>query len=189
MSKTLLIIVTGAPCTGKTTLAQRIAREFGLPLVHRDGIKETLFDSLGWKDRRWSRKLGAASVDLLYHFMEVLLRAGQSCVVESNFYRRFAEEELLDPKRRCPFEIFQILCKAKGEVLLQRFKQRSESGERHPGHVDHLTYEEIGSSLLQGDRWRMLNIGGRAVEVDTTDFALVDHEGLFRAIRSALERA
>ena len=36
----LLILVTGLPCSGKTTLAVRMADELGLPLVTKDDIKE-----------------------------------------------------------------------------------------------------------------------------------------------------
>ena len=87
MAEPLLVIVTGPPSAGKTTLARRIARDLGIPLFARDDIKEILFDSLGWSDRAWSRKVGHASWQILYHAMEELLRAGQSLVVESNFYR------------------------------------------------------------------------------------------------------
>ena len=58
MTRPLLIVVTGAPCAGKTTLARRIAETFRLPLIAKDDIKESLFDSLGWKDREWSKQLG-----------------------------------------------------------------------------------------------------------------------------------
>lgn len=57
----VLIIVLGPPCAGKTTLARRIAQEFQLPLIAKDDIKESLFDSLGWRDREWSKKLGRAT--------------------------------------------------------------------------------------------------------------------------------
>ncbi len=60
MSKTSLIIILGPPGTGKTTLGKRIAKDLNLPFVHKDGIKELLFDKLGWSDRVWSRKVGIA---------------------------------------------------------------------------------------------------------------------------------
>ena len=59
MSKAWLIIIWGLPCTGKTTLGPWLAKELGLPFVHKDGIKESLFESLGWKDRAWSKQLSS----------------------------------------------------------------------------------------------------------------------------------
>lgn len=51
MSKISLIIITGLPGTGKTTLGRKLAEEFRLPFISKDDIKEFLFDNLGWKDR------------------------------------------------------------------------------------------------------------------------------------------
>jgi predicted kinase len=66
MTPTTLIVVSGLPASGKTTLAHLLAAELRLPLVGRDDIKERLFESLGWSDREWSKRLGIASWDLLY---------------------------------------------------------------------------------------------------------------------------
>jgi glycosyltransferase involved in cell wall biosynthesis len=46
-----LVVVTGPPASGKTTLARVIARELGWPLLAKDDITETLFDALGTGDR------------------------------------------------------------------------------------------------------------------------------------------
>ena len=40
MEKPVLLVVTGRPGAGKTTLAERLSREWYLPLVSRDRIKE-----------------------------------------------------------------------------------------------------------------------------------------------------
>jgi len=173
MSQNLLIIVSGPPGAGKTTLARRIAKELGLPLFARDDIKELLFDTLGWSNRQWSRKLGLASWKLLYHLLEEMLKANQSLVVESNFRKELASQELSALQCKYRFETVQVLCKANSETLLKRFKQRAESGERHPGHVDRLNYDEFEAALRQGD-WDALEINGRVVTVDTTDFEAVD---------------
>ena len=47
MTKSLLIIINGAPCTGKTTLGRKLAKQLCLPFLSKDGIKEVLFDTLG----------------------------------------------------------------------------------------------------------------------------------------------
>ena len=47
MSKPLLFVITGRPATGKTTLARRLAVDLRLPLIHKDGLKESLYDALG----------------------------------------------------------------------------------------------------------------------------------------------
>jgi predicted kinase len=183
--KPLVIIVSGPPCTGKTDLGRRIAGTFSLPFVGKDGIKETLFDSLGWKDRAWSKKLSAVSYDLLYYFIESQLAAGQSFVVEANFATAPHAERFLSLKQTYPFEPLQIQCVAEGQVLLERFKRRAASGLRHPGHVDDLALDELYPILLKG-KLDPLEIGGTLYEVDTTHFEAIDYDSLFGMVRQTL---
>ena len=177
----LLLIITGLPCTGKTTLGLRLAGELRLPFVHKDGIKELLFERIGWRDRTYSKQLSLASYDVLYYFIESLLRAGESLIVESNFKPDIDTAKFLDLAERMPFRPCQILLQADGEVLLERFKHRAESGLRHPGHVDHLTLEELQPVLFRG-REDPLRIGGQVIQVDTTDFDAIDYSGLYRTL-------
>jgi predicted kinase len=183
-----VIIVTGLPCTGKTTLARRLSADLRLPLICKDSIKETLFDTLGWSDRDWSRKLGAATMRLLYMWVEEELAAGRSFVVESNFKAEYDTPIFLELIERHPFVPFQIICHTEGTTLLERFTARSISGARHPGHVDHLTIEEFTPLLLAGD-CSPLDIGGIVYTVDTTNFAHMDYPRLLNAVREAVSQA
>ncbi len=185
MNKPLIIIISGPPCTGKTTLGQRIATEFRLPFIYKDGIKEHLFDTLGWNDREWSKKLGFATYALLDYFMEVQLRAGVSFIVESNFAPESGTQTFLKLKALYDFEPFQIQCHTEGTVLFQRFKDRAKAGIRHPGHVDTSTFDEFKEGLLRG-KLDALDIGGTLYEIDTTNFGDIDYAAMFEAIRRAI---
>lgn len=177
-----IIIVSGPPCTGKTTLAKMLSQKFSIPYISKDGVKELLFDSLGWSDREWSKKLGLASYDVVYYFSTALLSSGKSFVVESNFKPENDTAKFNDLISRFDCFPIQVLCWANGEVLFERFKKRSESNERHPGHVDTKNYNEFKESLLRG-KYDPLDIGGKVIEVDTTDFSAIDYAGLFEKVR------
>ena len=186
MKKPVIIIVSGPPASGKTTLAKQIATKFGLPIVHKDDLKELLFEAFEYRSREQSSKLGATSMQLLYFFTETLVKAGQSLIVESNFNADIATQEFVNIKKKYDFEPFQIQCKTDGEVLLQRFQARSQTGERHSAHFDKAYYEESRQVLLKG-RHDNLGIGGSLFEVDTTDFNKIDYKSLFGAIRASLQ--
>jgi len=185
MSIPFVIIVSGPPCTGKTTVARFLARELRLPLFSKDGIKELLYDTLGWGEREWSRKLGVATMRVLFSLMETELAAGRSFIIESNFKPELANEQMRDLQGRYGFEAFQVQCVTRGNVLLARFKERAASGERHPGHVDHLSLADVEADLLQG-RYEPLDVGGTVFVLDTTDLSLVDYQLLLSEVRAAM---
>jgi predicted kinase len=177
----LVVIVTGPPCTGKTTLARRLAVDLGLPLICKDTIKETLFEVLGVTDRAGSRRLGGASMELLYTFVEAQLAAGQSCVAEGNFDAGYSTPVLRRLARDYPHTSVQVNCAADPAVLRARFRQRSLSGERHPGHQDHRLCDASLDAPLPG-RTPALEIGGHVIELDTSDFAQIDYDRLVARI-------
>lgn len=186
MSGPYLLIVTGPAGAGKSTLARRLAEALDLPLVTKDGIKEILFNTLSWRDREWSKKLGHASVELLFHFVESHLEAGKSLIVETAFIPAFHTPRFLALRDKYAFEPIQVYCTAAAEVLFERFRKRAESEERHPGHVDHLaTYEQFVQASREG-KYGVLGIGGSLLKIDATDFEKIDYDGLVEAIRATL---
>ncbi|MGH8284210.1 MAG: AAA family ATPase [Steroidobacteraceae bacterium] len=61
MTRSFLIIVTGLPASGKTTLARGLAARHRVPLLAKDLVKEPLLDALGAEDALASRRLSDAS--------------------------------------------------------------------------------------------------------------------------------
>ena len=181
MNDTILIIIAGPPCTGKTTLGRMIAERFHLPFISKDDIKETLFNSIGVKDREWSMQLGILSYKLLYYFVESILKSGDSLVVESNFRAEYDSEQFNILIKKYDCTPVQIQCKTNGEVLYERFKKRSESGERHPGHVDNLNYAEFEEDLLRGS-YQPLKVEGDVIYLDTTDYNNNDYDVVLKKI-------
>lgn len=129
-----LVIITGPPAAGKTVLAKRLAEDLRLPLFTKDGFKETLFDSLGYGEDAWSRRLGGAAYDLLFCAAGSLLWAHRACIIEANFDVVGSLHSFECLQAKAPYRPLQIVCRARPETLASRYKARHASGERHPGH-------------------------------------------------------
>ncbi len=184
--KPLLIIVNGLPGTGKTTLARRLAADVGLPAFSRDGLYETLYDALDCGAAGLPSEMGAAAYALLYDVARAVLAAGQPVIVEGFFGRpdlRRAEFQHL--RQDHDFEPLEILCKADGQVLLQRFLARMASEERHRGHLDREWLEHNEARLL-GGRLAPLAIGRQVIEIETTTPRSFVYADVLRYVQAAL---
>lgn len=183
-----MLIVSGAPATGKTTLGRRIAGDFALPFLSRDDIKESLYDTIGAGDRDWSRQLGIASIQLLFYVVERLLEAGHGLVVESNFYDRYDTPRFEAVLARYAARTVQVHCTAAAPVVVARYRDRADTSERHPGHLGAAVLPELRAGLRE-TTWGPLRLAVPCVTVDTTDFATLDYAGLCGAVRNALRAA
>lgn len=87
MNKPTLIVVTGRPGSGKTTLAKRLGAEARLPVVSRDAIKEGYVRTMG-KPHAELPDGNRVATDVFFQTVEVLLDGGVSLVAEAAFQHR-----------------------------------------------------------------------------------------------------
>jgi hypothetical protein len=124
-------------------------------LIGKDLIKEALFDALGTGDRAWSRRLGAASYEVLYAVAGALPAA----VLDANF-----GPEAAPRLRALDADLVELFCRCPPAEVERRFTARAPA--RHPGHVDHLLAPDIKATLARGAA--PLGLGGPVLELDTT---------------------
>jgi predicted kinase len=182
-SPPLLILVTGLPGAGKTSVGRTLSERLTIPFLSKDALKERIFDALGWKDKAWSRKVSEASHRILDYIVEEELKASRSLIVESNFKPEIDSARFREFQRRFGVVGVQVLCWAEGDVLFERYWARHQTN-RHPGHIESATPDELRRDFAVG-KGQPLQIGGPVIELDTTDFAKVDYFSLAQAIDGA----
>jgi predicted kinase len=157
----LVVVVTGPPAAGKTTIARTLAARLRLPLISKDTIKEALFDGLGTGDLAWSQRLGTGTYLAMLALVEDSVAAGASLVLEANFVRGSEIETRL---AALPARFVQIHCSAPLDVLLARYGDR----ERHPGHVDSERIDALQDAVETG-RHDPLDLPGQTIRLDTSE--------------------
>jgi uncharacterized protein len=173
-----VVVVSGPPGAGKTTLAVPLAAALGFPLLSKDVIKESLFDVLGHVDTdpvASSRRLGAASMELLWR----LAAQCPAVVIEANFRSRSPyEREQLRALSTRPVEVY---CRVPTAVAAQRYAARGAQSDHHRVHV-------LRSLPLAAFDEYLEPMGlGPVFEVDTS--APVDVPTLARRVQEALREA
>lgn len=184
----VMVVVTGLPGTGKTTIANELSASLTLPGFRKDEFKEILFDVLGWSDKDWSDALDGACYELLWRICDSELRAGRSLIVESNFVPAIHAPRIQELCQRHDARAVEIHCRTERHVLADRFKERVERGDRHPGHAEQsdevMNDEAIPTLLHEPDPF--LGVAERTTSVDTTDRSRIDTEALGAWVREAL---
>ena len=186
MTKNILILITGMPATGKTTLGVSLSAKYHLPFISKDALKDRMFDTLGSNDKEWSLKVSAASHRIMDYIVDEEFNAGHSIILESNFKPHIDSERFRRIQEKYECDIIQIVCWAEGEVIFKRFTDRIGTSARHEGHVE-IPLEQIKEDFISANgKDEPLDIDGVTLELDTTNLDAVDYKEIYNAIENSI---
>lgn len=160
MTKARTVVVSGAPGSGKSTVASALAERLELPLLSLDEVKEALADELGLGDEPWSNRLGDAAAEVIFR----LVSSAHSGVVVEGWWRRDRRDRAIREFQGCT----EVFCRCEPDVAHQRATTRLRQA-RHPIHRDVINPAMLDDLAQVAGTVRPLQLGATLIEVDTTD--------------------
>jgi predicted kinase len=182
MEPPVVVVVTGPPAAGKTTVAEDLARLLRIPIISKDTLKETLYEQFGSADEL-QEPIERAALALLFSVVETQLEARVSVVAESNFDANSDVHPFHRLAERYDVRIVQIHCTGATEAIVEKFVDRAVSGERHAGHQDEPADREEIRAKLEAGLWDALDLPGELIQINVIDTD-PDMEALAERVRS-----
>jgi predicted kinase len=121
-----LVVVSGAPGTGKSTVGTAVAGALRWPLLSLDPVKEALADVLGLGGEDWSDRVGDAAAEVIFR-----LAAEFPDAVAEGWWRGTRRERAV----REFAGAVEVFCCCGPELAVRRARERHGAG-RHPIHRD-----------------------------------------------------
>lgn len=176
-----LVLITGHPASGKSTLADRLGKDLHFTVLHRDAFKETLFESLGIPSPQAVGAYGKASYALLHLAAAAMMATHSPLIIDANYSVHPGRDEVAALTHAYGYQTVEVVLSAPEAVLATRFQNRIKRGERHPGHRD----DERLMELLERIRtpYVPLDLPGPHFPIDTSQPEREWYPNLVAAIR------
>ena len=163
MNKPLLIIVSGRPGSGKTTLAGIIATEIRCPLISRDVIKEGYLNTMQKEHGKTGQDEMKSVYECFFSAINLFIEYRITCVAESAFQHKLWYPKYNELSERAAIVI--VKCHTDPEIANRRFLDRkAQDPLREYFHGDN-------SILGINDEYEFVHpqFPAPSLEVDTTE--------------------
>jgi predicted kinase len=130
----MVIVVSGPPGTGKTTLAHRIAAAIGCPAICRDEIKEGMAHATPGFVPGPGDPLTMRTLSTFFDVIGLLVGRGTTVVAEAAFQDRIWSPGLTPLLSRADLRI--VHCMVPADLALARINARSAADPKRGAHED-----------------------------------------------------
>ncbi|MGN6265281.1 MAG: AAA family ATPase [Ginsengibacter sp.] len=166
MNKPLLLVITGMPASGKTTLAHLVAEKTHCPLLSRDELKEGYINTMGIPHAQLNDTTARHIYDTFFAAIELLLSQKISLVIEAAFQHKLWKPKLSSLQSIADIKI--LICTTKPEIAVSRFEKRYlQESSREKYHGDESGLKKITNDLFYN--YYPIQSNFPTLVIDTTD--------------------
>jgi len=160
----MVVVVSGPPGTGKTTLAHRVAGAIGCPAICRDEIKEGMAHATPGFAPGPGDPLTMRTLSTFFDVIGLLVGRGTTVVAEAAFQDRLWNPGLTPLLNRADIRILH--CTVPADVALARINARSTADPSRRAHEDAQISPE--ARLRTHNAFQPVDLPVPAMTVDTT---------------------
>lgn len=131
--KPVLLIMSGLVGTGKTTIAQELAKKLGVVVITADVTRKQLagipltehrFEKFG--AGIYSPKYSRETYEKMYSRAQEILKAGDSVIIDASFINARERLKAMDLARRMGADFLVVECTLSEEIIRERLAKRQE---------------------------------------------------------------
>lgn len=163
----MLIIMSGLPGTGKTTVAKSLSPLLDAVILSSDKIRKELFEKPTYK--REEREIVYKIMILVAKY---LLNAGKNCILDATFNKEEFRNQVME-KTQCPAkEFFIVECICPEELAISRIQSRKDD------------YSDADLTVYKNMKEIYEPVKAKHVTVDTSEDAQHNAEFIIEKIKN-----
>jgi aminoglycoside phosphotransferase family enzyme/predicted kinase len=173
-----LVLLGGLPATGKTTLAEGLAREAGFRVISSDRTRKELAGlppeadaSADWEEGIYTPEMSDRTYSACREAVERALFRGERVLVDASFRSEERRRRFLETARRWGVPVLWVVCRAEDATVRDRLDRRREGGS-DAGREEYLRAAESWDEPGEEMRRVMRTVSTDGSEASARDDAL-----------------
>ena len=123
-----LILITGIPGSGKTTISQKLSRELGIKRISKDEFKLDYYEKYGFASNEEKHELDKLAEEQVYREIVCSAKSGTDLIVD----KWYVDTDIII--QQVPKHVMNIICvqlSVSPQIAAKRYNQRINDGTRH----------------------------------------------------------
>ena len=123
-----LILITGIPGSGKTTISQKLSRELGIKRISKDEFKLDYYEKYGFASNEEKHELDKLAEEQVYREIFCSAKSGTDLIVD----KWYVDTDIII--QQVPKHVMNIICvqlSVSPQIAAKRYNQRINDRTRH----------------------------------------------------------